>query len=515
MVFENKQSQRSFLLILDVASTVISFLLAVVIRFYDSGDWDNIRTWNNGLYFMLLELVIAIEVAVFFVNETRHRSISVQNPFEKLVNVIKNQILVMGCLLVLLYMIRQGLWASRAVVGMMFIFNVLIDFILRFCYGRFLCGVIAANTYVSHYVLISKASDAKRIITQIGLHSGKETEISGVIVLDDDAQELPGINVLGRLSEAEGILKRVKADEIIVNLHDNRCTAELIRKLELSKMPVNWISEFMGRDSDQMMIKRIGGRSFYHWSGMFKCAPVLGINYSVTNIAEAVLFIRTHLDELRGKYICLSNVHTTVMANENKEYLEIQNGAALTLPDGAPIAKVQRENGFPQAKRVAGPDLMQKCFESALDGGLSMYFYGSSENTIEKLKKNLINKYPGIDIRGFESPPFRELTKEEDEAAVKRINDSGADIVWIGLGAPKQEKWMAEHQGKIKGVMIGVGAGFDFHAGTIKRAPEWVQHIGMEWFFRLFQDPRRLIRRYFITNVKFMWYLLIHRFKKN
>lgn len=511
MFFENKQSQRSFLLMIDIVSTVISFLLAVVIRFYGTGDWGTIRTWNNGLYFMLLELVVAIEVAVFLVNDIKHRPIYKQNPFEKMVNVIKNQILVMACLLILLYMIRQGLWASRAVMGMMFIFDIMLDFVLRFFYGRFLRKLRIANTYISRYILISKASDARRMLSQIKLHSGKETKILGVVLCDENADEIPEVNVLGNISEIDEILKKNDVDEILVNLHDDKETLDFVRKLESTGLSVNWISEFMQKDADMMLMKEIGGRTFYHWSGMFNRISVLGVNYCITNISEAAHYIRMHIDELKGRYICLSNVHTTVMAKENDEYRKIQNGAVMTFPDGAPIAKVQREKGFASAKRVAGPDLMQKCFEIAMDGKLSMYFYGSSEETIDKLRENLSRKYPGIDIRGFESPPFRSLTKEEDDAAVKRINDSGADIVWIGLGAPKQEKWMAEHEGRINAVMIGVGAGFDFHAGTIKRAPEWVQHIGMEWFFRLFQDPKRLIKRYLITNAKFMWYLLIQK----
>ena len=128
---------------------------------------------------------------------------------------------------------------------------------------------------------------------------------------------------------------------------------------------------------------------------------------------------------------------------------------------------------------------------------------------MDALKASLEAKYPGIIIKGMYSPPFRELTPEEDREDIERINAAGADIVWIGLGAPKQEKWMKAHEGKIHGVMMGVGAGFDFHAGTIKRAPLWIQKIGFEWLYRLFQDPKRLISRYFITNIKFMWYLTI------
>ena len=126
---------------------------------------------------------------------------------------------------------------------------------------------------------------------------------------------------------------------------------------------------------------------------------------------------------------------------------------------------------------------------------------------------DLLKKYPGIDIRGMYSPPFRKLSEEEDAADIERINASGADIIWIGLGAPKQENWMHAHKDKINGVMMGVGAGFDFHAGTIRRAPKWVQKIGLEWLYRMSQDPKRLSRRYLVTNTKFMYYNLVDRIK--
>ena len=150
---------------------------------------------------------------------------------------------------------------------------------------------------------------------------------------------------------------------------------------------------------------------------------------------------------------------------------------------------------------------MEHMFRNTSDGSLTHYFYGAKQETLDALKVNLEKKYPGIVIKGLYSPPFRELTPKEDQADVDMINASGADIIWIGLGAPKQEKWMQAHKGRINGVMMGVGAGFDFHAGTIKRAPAWIQKIGLEWLYRLFQDPGRLIKRYVITNAKFFWYL--------
>ena len=160
-----------------------------------------------------------------------------------------------------------------------------------------------------------------------------------------------------------------------------------------------------------------------------------------------------------------------------------------------------------EAERVTGPDLMLALF--ARDNGLKHYFYGSSEETLALLKEKLAEKYPHLQIAGMVSPPFRELSEAEDKEMVDQINASGADIIWVGLGAPKQEKWMYAHKDHVNGVMIGVGAGFDYHAGNIKRAPGWMQKLSLEWLYRLLQDPKRLFKRYLVTNTRYLW--LIHR----
>lgn len=235
---------------------------------------------------------------------------------------------------------------------------------------------------------------------------------------------------------------------------------------------------------------------------------ILGVNVAITNMEDMISLITKNLEELSGEFICLSNVHTTVMAYENPGYRKIQNEAFLALPDGSPLAFVQRFRGYKEAKQVAGPDLMPALWKATENTEISHYFYGSSEETIAALRKNLQKTYPGLKIAGMEAPPFRPLTKEEDEAAIERINRSGASIVWVGLGAPKQEEWMYAHKGKIKGLMFGVGAGFDFHAGTVKRAPEWMRNHYLEWLYRLIQDPKRLWKRYVKTNGKFVMLFL-------
>lgn len=233
-----------------------------------------------------------------------------------------------------------------------------------------------------------------------------------------------------------------------------------------------------------------------------KTCNILGTNIAVTNMAETVAYIEEHIDELRGKYICVSNVHTTVTGYEEADYRNIQNTAALALPDGKPLSLYSKKHGFPEAERVTGPDLMGELF--ARDNGLRHYFYGGKEETIQVLSEKLPREYPSLQISGMVSPPFRPLTEEEDERELQKMNDAKADIIWIGLGAPKQERYMYEHRGKVNGVMIGVGAGFDYYAGTIKRAPMWMQKLSLEWLYRLMQDPKRLFRRYFATNFKFL-----------
>lgn len=231
---------------------------------------------------------------------------------------------------------------------------------------------------------------------------------------------------------------------------------------------------------------------------------ILGINIAVTNMQETVNLIKTQIEDLRGKFICLSNVHTTVMAQADEEYRKIQNSAFLALPDGSPLALVQRLRGYKEAEQVPGPDLMPALWRETENTEISHYFYGSTQETIDALQKKLKEKYPGLKIVGMESPPFRPLSEEEDQEVIKRINASGASIVWVGLGAPKQEKWMYDHQGKIDALMLGVGAGFDFHAGTVKRAPAWMRNHYLEWLYRLIQDPKRLWKRYVGTNGKFL-----------
>lgn len=238
-------------------------------------------------------------------------------------------------------------------------------------------------------------------------------------------------------------------------------------------------------------------------SGLRYC-KILGTNINVTNMQETVEYLTGHLEELRGDYVCVANVHTTVMSYRDEKYNKVQNSGAMCLPDGKPLSIVCRRRGFYDAKRVPGPDLMPKIFEASRERGFRHYFYGGSKETLDKLKSKLKKQYPWLNIVGMYSPPYRPLTAGEDEQAIKKINEARPDFIWVALGAPKQEEWMYQHQFQVCGVMLGVGAAFDFCAGTVKRAPGWVQEMCLEWLYRLVQDPKRLFMRYFSTNLSFL-----------
>lgn len=242
---------------------------------------------------------------------------------------------------------------------------------------------------------------------------------------------------------------------------------------------------------------------------MKKC-NIIGSQISVIDMPTTVEYLRDNLTKLGGKYICVCNVHTTVMAYENEQYKIAQNNAILNLPDGKPLSIVGRYYGYREMGRVAGPDLMSEVFRISVAQKWRHFFYGSTMETLEALRKRLEDLYQGIQIVGMYAPPFRNLTDEEDREIVNLINKTEPDFIWIGLGAPKQEMYMYDHIDRFEGTMIGVGAGFDFHAGMVKRAPVWMQKIGLEWFYRMLQEPNRLWKRYMRTNFKFIR-LLMHK----
>lgn len=205
-----------------------------------------------------------------------------------------------------------------------------------------------------------------------------------------------------------------------------------------------------------------------------------------------------------SRYVCICNVHSVVTTTRDVEFKIAVNNADMATPDGAPIAWALRRLGHAGQERINGPDLMLKYLAEAERRDQVVFFYGSTERTLSRLRLALARRFPLLRVGGAYAPPFRPLTCEEDDAVVDMINDSGAHVVFVGLGCPKQEKWMAEHRGRVRAVMIGVGAAFDYHSGVVRRAPLWWQKHGLEWLYRLGSEPRRLFKRYMVTNALFV-----------
>ncbi|MBV1776599.1 WecB/TagA/CpsF family glycosyltransferase [Burkholderiaceae bacterium DAT-1] len=220
----------------------------------------------------------------------------------------------------------------------------------------------------------------------------------------------------------------------------------------------------------------------------------------------AVSRIFTWAKARESKVVCICNTHSVVTAKSDKEFQYVLHNADMATADGFPVAWLIRKIENNKQDRINGPDLMWECCKKASTEGISMYLYGGSQKTLSLLAEKLRTEFPDMVLAGFYSPPYRDLSDEEDQQIIDQINESGARIVWVGLGCPKQEKWMEQHRNNINAVMVGVGAAFDYHAGTIQRAPLWMQRNGLEWFHRLCSEPRRLWKRYLVTNTLFAFH---------
>lgn len=232
---------------------------------------------------------------------------------------------------------------------------------------------------------------------------------------------------------------------------------------------------------------------------------VLGAPIDALTWTAALARITSWASTRESRYVCICNSHSVVIASRDATFGQVVAQSDMATPDGAPVAWLMRKLGVPEQQRINGPDLMWRYCEQAARRGESIYLYGSTPETLAILKKVTAHKLPGLVVAGMHSPPFRALTAEEDAADVARINASGAGTVWVSLGCPKQELWMAAHRGHINAVMIGVGAAFEYHAGTLTRAPMWMRNAGLEWLHRLASEPRRLWRRYLVTNTLFVF----------
>ena len=245
-----------------------------------------------------------------------------------------------------------------------------------------------------------------------------------------------------------------------------------------------------------------------------KRVNILGVGVSAFNRQEAVDILINAEDQGQRGYVCVTGVHGVIESQRDPELRRIHNRSFLTVPDGKPLAWIGRRKGAPKMGRVYGPDLMLSVCEAGIAHSKTHFLYGATEEILEKLKANLEIKFPGIQIEGTYAPPFRPLNAEEEKELKQQVQKCRPDFLWVGLSTPKQERFMMTHDPRPEasalhplscGILFGVGAAFPIHAGLQTDPPEWIKESGMQWFYRLIQDPRRLWRRYFDIVPRFLF----------
>ena len=232
---------------------------------------------------------------------------------------------------------------------------------------------------------------------------------------------------------------------------------------------------------------------------------VVSLDVNVVQFESLVRQLHELREAGRAGYVCFSTVHMVMESHDSPEFGEKVNGADIVVPDGMPLVWMQKLQGRKDANRVRANDLMMRLMQYAAANHLKVGFYGGKPEVIDAIKVRAAAELPQLKIVYAYSPPFRPLTEEEDERIVREINAANPDFLFMGLGCPKQETWMAAHRDRLSSIMLGVGASFDFYAGNVKESPQWLGRLGLEWLYRLTQEPRRLWRRYLILNPRFMW----------
>jgi len=236
---------------------------------------------------------------------------------------------------------------------------------------------------------------------------------------------------------------------------------------------------------------------------------ICGIRVDMVQIPDVIRIMEEWIKKKEfGNYVVVANANDVVIGKKMSQVKVAMNESSLTVPDGISIVLASRFYGFKLKRRVYGAELMLEFLRRAQAEGYTNFFYGSTTETLNRLREKLINDFPRLNIKGVYSPPFRELSEEEDKAIIEMINGFLPDVLWVGLGCPKQQIWMYKHRDKLKvPVMVGVGAAFDFIAGTKPQAPEFMRENGLEWLFRLLTEPRRLWKRYFVNGALFLYYV--------
>lgn len=495
--------------ILRFLNAVSEFLLLVIV-FILSGALRSLAPFGSLFFmwdiwtFLPMSALYALAIVACYAVEGCYQTLRVRRKGKQLFLIALTNLIGLALMATAFYAFRIS-QLSRLLLLYYYVLSVaailskrlFVDYLVKRHYRK--------RNIISHMLIVGSGRLANRFYQDfIQQAHNQPVEYVGYIA-DAPRDNMP--RYLGRPEELYHLLHAHKVDMIILaqDLQDITTVDRVMMLADLYHIQVMAAPVYSDYLTARAEIRMMGGMPFVDLRLLNTC-EIMGVSIAVTDMDKTVHLIEENLQNWRGKYICVANVHTTVTAHEDPAYRAVQNGAVIALPDGGPLSQYSRRQGYAEAARVTGPDLMKELLRESAQKHYRHFFYGSTPETLELLREKVSQNYPGAVIAGMISPPFRPLTPEEDAAMVAEINAAKPDFVWVGLGAPKQERWMAAHENAVQALMIGVGAAFDYEAGNIRRAPMWMQRHNLEWLYRLMQDPKRLFKRYLTTNFKYLWW---------
>lgn len=502
MHYNKSPMLRFFNALFEFILLVVVFIIAGALRSV-SPIGSRFFMWDVWAFLPIAGLYALVNVACYVV-EGCYRSLHSQNKMRQLFQIGVTNLVGLAMMATVFYIFRVS-QLSRLLLAYYYVLSVVGILAKRMLFSALATAYVRRHDIVPRTLIIGSGELAHRFYNEV--FREKKTmamRYSGYLAAAPCA-DLP--DYCGTVADLFEVVRTQKIEMLV--LAQDVQDAEEVRRimlladnfhLRVAAVPV--YNDFVTARSE---LDSIGGMRYMDLRLMNTC-DIMGVNIVVTDMDKTLRLIEEKLEDWRGKYICVANVHTTVTAHDDPDYQKVQNGAVMALPDGGPLSKYSRQQGYVDAARVTGPDLMKELLKESRTKHYRHYFYGSTQKTLDVLREKVTENYPGAVIAGMYSPPFRPLTPEEDEDVVRMINEAKPDFVWVGLGAPKQERWMAVHEDRVQALMVGVGAAFDYEAGNIRRAPQWMQKHNLEWLYRLMQDPKRLFKRYFVTNTKYLWW---------
>lgn len=498
--------------LLQSCNALLDFVL-ILLAYFCAGSLRVLIPLGEAFYlvdrsrYFPLSVLYALVIVACYAFAGDYATLHPRSKVKEVVKVLVRNLIGFALVATILY-VFSILQFSRLLLIYFYLLSTLFVLVKRFVLDRAATVYAKRHSIAERVLLVGGDSLAYRVYTDVVCRRASEIAFAGYLAPRKN-DKLP--NYLGRYADLQTVLLTQKIDRLLVA--EDSQNADILRRLvalaESYGIRVSVVPVYNDLASAHVQPQVYGGIQLVDLS-MRQTCEIMGVNIVVTDMAKTISLIENQLEQWRGKYICVANVHTTVTAHEDADYRSIQNNAAMALPDGGPLSQFSRQQGYAEAQRVTGPDLMREILKLSAEKGWKHYFYGSTQETLDTMRRKLEERYPGVQVVGMMSPPFRELTPQEDAAVVEEINAAAPDFVWVGLGAPKQERWMAAHEDRVHALMIGVGAAFDYEAGNIQRAPMWMQKHNLEWLYRLLQDPKRLFKRYLNTNLKYILWTWRH-----